>query len=262
MKYTVKKHLTKALSIVMVLILLTCSLSACGDANGSNPETTPSVNVGSDPQAEMEEQWLEAETAINNLYLADGFTKDTLEVIRMASFGDAYVGMVRTGEEYDVSYETVGGLDFVYNYKVTDGYRDTKPIDVYYKGECYKLAEAFENGIINSDNLLELFNKLRYVSDPEIRWYEDYPYENWCILMCILPSYSKLTYILEDFKDLGCISVYNERSGIDNGLGSKYVVLEFGKEKEGSITEIVKKIAERSDIWYICVSNSGFGFAD
>ena len=50
MKYTVKKHLTKALSIVMVLILLTCSLSACGDANGGNPETTPSVNVGNTPE--------------------------------------------------------------------------------------------------------------------------------------------------------------------------------------------------------------------
>ena len=34
----------------MVLILLMCSLSACGDANDGNKETTPSVNSGNDPE--------------------------------------------------------------------------------------------------------------------------------------------------------------------------------------------------------------------
>ena len=34
----------------MVLILLLCSLPACGDANGGNKETTPSVNSGNDPE--------------------------------------------------------------------------------------------------------------------------------------------------------------------------------------------------------------------
>ena len=271
-----KYKATKTISLTMVLILLLGAFAGCSNALNGDKETTPSLNAGVQPDnlggsnnndseinsETKEAKWREAEMAMKSEYVSLGFKEENLSVVRIADFREVYVGMVRTGEIYEESYETIGGFDFVYNPRRSTKYKDAQPMDVYYRGECYKLADAFENGILESKDLFELFKSCRDKDKADISWSEHYD-GDWFILIYVTPSHNYRTYTLNDFMDLGCMTISDWRpKDVEEGLVSRAILLKFSKDKSENMFEIIEEIERRSDVWSIKVSNSGFEYAD
>ena len=71
-----KNTVTKVISIIMVLILLLTAFAGCGDAMYEDKETTPSVNLGAEPDEPNEPDGDDGEKEIDPTRV---FTLDSLE---------------------------------------------------------------------------------------------------------------------------------------------------------------------------------------
>lgn len=189
MKYAMKNSLTIALSIVMVLILLTCSLSACGDANGGNPETTPSVNAGNEPENLKNDNGGENDGEKDNEEEHDFtrvFTLDSLEPLSVEkqaeveaawkekSGGD--IGWCESPLKSDGTYVEVNRYYGIYNdsvlfltHSIMDGsmeivlagqaivhYGCWATMWIYSNGEFYRLTEENQYEWFTEDDLLKI----------------------------------------------------------------------------------------------------------
>ena len=189
MKYTVKKHLTKALSLIMVLILLTCSLSACGDAKDGDKETTPSVNVENEPEVPENNAGGESNGEKDNEEEHDFtrvFTLDSLEPLskeKQAEVEAAWkensgkdIGWCESPLKSDGTYVEVNRYYGIYNnnvliltHSIMDGsmeivlagqtivhYGCWATMWVYSNGEFYRLTEENQYDWFTEDDLLKI----------------------------------------------------------------------------------------------------------
>ena len=191
MKYAMKNSLTKALSLIMVLILLTCSLSACGDAKDGDKETTPSVNVENEPEVPENNAGGEndGENENNNENERDFtrvFTLDSLEPLskeKQAEVEAAWkensgkdIGWCESPLKSDGTYVEVNRYYGIYNnnvliltHSIMDGsmeivlagqtivhYGCWATMWVYSNGEFYRLTEENQYDWFTEDDLLKI----------------------------------------------------------------------------------------------------------
>ena len=234
MKYTVKKHLIKALSLIMVLIFLLCSLSACG-------------NSSSNPKDEIEPLSLERETEIRELIYNEykssypKLTADNMKLNYLGEFDGSYAVIFETGVEVVLPdfYEIIGGFEFAY--------LDTQPIHIINGDDIYRLEEAHNNGIINDDDLSVLFKRYRPACTATL----DDEFNTRKIIVWVMPSSNFKAYTPEDFAEINCIEVRDLLTNVEfkeDELG-RILLLTVKSYSKGKILKCIKKLEQRDDIY-------------
>ena len=158
-----KHTMTKAISVIMVLILLLGAFAGCGDAMYGDKNTTPSVNAGASPGDS------EATSKIKEA-IDDAWMKNRNEELiwydidRDGLYGARYYG---TFNGFDIIFKgslsitTADGCIYVANYDFR--HPVTFQIFAYKNGEFTGLKEAYEKSWLTESQIKEIY---------DIHWYE------------------------------------------------------------------------------------------
>lgn len=138
-----KNTILQTLLFTLSLILLIAAFSSCGETNAEK--------TGSDIRDEIINVYYEMQKKkgidLNkeDIHLELITEYDSMQVIRISSspFFDCVL-----------SSETVGGITFDYNYGPVESYG----LKVYNGRRIYSLDEAFDSGVVNSDDLSQILS--------------------------------------------------------------------------------------------------------
>ena len=162
MKHTVKK----AISIMMVLILLLGAFAGCGNAMYSDSETTPIANVGADPESDPDP---DSDSELDNeekAKLEEDWFKLKGEPLEWWDFengqyeGARYYGTFNGYIIFFVEHPSIGATidadrgvgDFIFYHS------GNFQIYAYKSGEFYTLEEAYRNGLLSDNQIEKIYN--------------------------------------------------------------------------------------------------------
>ena len=178
-----KNTVTKVISIIMVLILLLTAFAGCGDAMYEDKETTPSVNLGAEPDEPNEPDGDDGEKEIDPTRV---FTLDSLEPLSKEKQEEVEAawkekkgydllwretvlanGKVTSEDRYYGTFNggvvifhpiadnlTVGGSMEIGGQKIKFG--KMFEIWIYKNNDFIEIKEAYESGLLSDDNVMAI----------------------------------------------------------------------------------------------------------
>lgn len=128
------------------LMLVAALITGCAFA-GIQPSTEPQEQLSIEDEIKQAYYYQESD------YFRSHYSLDDLSLRFRGAFSDSYVVFVDGPFGYFawLTSETVGGLTFTYP--------DSQQAKVYHQGNFYAMTEAYELGLLTTDNLLELHTK-------------------------------------------------------------------------------------------------------
>lgn len=180
---------------------------------------------------------------------ADEYDADELKVEFVAKLGDAYAVFVDGPWEYPcmVTEQIVHGYLFSYS--------SGRTMTIYKDGACYSLPKAYEQGVIDAKQVLDL-NLIRYgsvrVRDPEKDYSEaklEYDFDDQEIIIVVFPEYNLYSYAVEDFFEIGCVDIRDLTVKVTAGKLCRTLSLTLPVKNKQNVLKSIQILQLRGDIY-------------
>ncbi|MBQ7375653.1 MAG: S8 family serine peptidase [Clostridia bacterium] len=229
------------------------------DDSTDDPTEAPTEEVIVQYDAAMEE---EIRQAYAHVYIDKESVKvENMEIQFLGQVGNTYcVHVVDTSARGNLGAYDIAGYEFRYLFG--------RRINVFHKGQLYPLADAYEKGIVTKEDVAVFNAKFRELNAENYK--SIYPESNiredtvdlmimGRIAVRIQPAYNSKKYTVEDFADVGCISIENKSSsGDSHEIYKRYLIyLSDDVDTPEEMLAIVRKLEARDDIYLASIQFTG-----
>ncbi|MBQ7355585.1 MAG: hypothetical protein IJW62_08715, partial [Clostridia bacterium] len=227
------------------------------------PETTPPATEPAEPLPPLEitipipdpgEMPADVEAEIKDAY-AKQYDEDPkeLSVELVANLGNgAYAIFVDGPWEYPCMEEEhiIHGYLFWYG--------SGRTMDIYKDGAIYDLSKAYEQGVIDANQVLDLYliyaDQMGYLSvrNPE-KFYTGATLENEFtennIIIMVFPEYNFESYTAEDFAEIGCVEIKELTRNVKPDIINRIILLTLDKDSKQNVLDCIQILQQRTDIY-------------
>ena len=136
-------------------------------------------------------------------------------------------------------------------------YSSGRTMDIYKDGAVYGLSEAYDQGVIDANQVLDLYliyaDRMGYLSvrNPE-KYYtwatieDDFDADE--IIIVIFPEYTLYPYTVEDFAEIGCVELRNLWFDEDDPSEVRIIWLKLDKNSKQNVLNCIKILEHRVDL--------------